>query len=412
MEPELEAILRRPFAEQVAAFRLRLGKLKGTQRWDDLAGAEHDRAFMVAGAAKADLLADLAGAVDRAISEGTGLEAFRRDFREIVERQGWHGWTGEETERGRAWRTRVIYRTNMASTYAAARSAQLVAAGFPLWVYRHGGSADPRPQHLAWDGLTLPADHPFWTTHGPPNGWGCSCYILGARSAAGARRLGGDPDKALPEGWDARDPRTGAPKGIDRGWDHAAGATVDRDVAAMADKTIRWERVLAKEFMSSVPEETRDRLARATRASPVVRTELRRYVERVLGERNGAPIAPEVLRQQYKTAGLLTEAQVRMLGRLLGAPVAGYDFALARDDVVHIARRHGEALGGLPGVTPQIVADALAGLDVATFSQGREPGTVAAEIDLGGWRWRMVLRRQSARRMLRLVTLFPVGRAP
>ena len=26
-----------------------------------------------------------------------------------------------------------------------------------------------RPQHLEWDGLILPIDHPFWQTHGSPN---------------------------------------------------------------------------------------------------------------------------------------------------------------------------------------------------------------------------------------------------
>lgn len=223
MADTVSGILGRPFPEQVAAFRLRLGNLVPTRRWDDISGAAHDRAFMVAGAMKADLLADLAGAVDKAIAEGRGIEAFRRDFREIVTRQGWHGWTGEGSRRGEAWRTRVIYRTNMATTYAAGRLAQLVEGGFSFWVYRHGGSREPRIQHLSWNGLTLPPEHAWWDTHYPPNGWGCSCFVLGARSEAGARRLGGDPDKPLPRGWDTTNPRTGAPPGIDRGWGHAPG---------------------------------------------------------------------------------------------------------------------------------------------------------------------------------------------
>lgn len=222
---DLRATFRRPFAEQVAAFRLRLGDLVPTARWDDIARSQHDRAFMVAGAMQADLLADLGAAVDRAIAEGTGLEEFRRDFRRIVAERGWHGWTGEGTKAGEAWRTRVIYRTNMATSYAAGRMAQLVEGGFAFWVYRHGGSREPREVHLGWNGLVLPPDHPFWATHAPPNGWGCSCYIVGARSEAGARRLGGDPDKALPDGWQAPDPKTGAPAGIDKGWDYAPGAT-------------------------------------------------------------------------------------------------------------------------------------------------------------------------------------------
>lgn len=233
---DLSTTFRRPFREQIAAFRLRLGNLVPTERWDDITHAQHDRAFMVAGAQKADLLADLATAVDKAISQGTSLEEFRRDFRATVTRRGWHGWTGEGSTRGEAWRTRVIYRTNIATSYAAGRMAQLIEGNFAFWVYRHGGSSEPRVIHLGWDGLVLPPDHPFWITHGPPNGWGCSCYVVGARTEAGARRLGGDPDKRLPDDWQSRDPRTGAPKGIDKGWDYTPGATAVADVLALRDK--------------------------------------------------------------------------------------------------------------------------------------------------------------------------------
>jgi hypothetical protein len=226
----------KPFKEAVAAFRLRLGNLVPTAKWDDLWQDQHDRAFMVAGATKADLLADLAAAVDKAISQGTSLEEFRRDFRRIVEERGWHGWTGEGTKAGEAWRTRVIYRTNMRTSYAAGRMAQLVEGGFSLWVYRHGGSVEPRLIHLGWDGLVLPPDHPFWATHAPPNGWGCSCYVVGARSFAGAQRLGGQPGKPLPGGWQKLDQKTGAPVGIDRGWAYAPGRTAARDIAVLAPK--------------------------------------------------------------------------------------------------------------------------------------------------------------------------------
>ena len=225
-----------PFAEQIAALRLRMANLVGTVKWDDLVHAQHDRAFMVAGAMKADLLDDLAKAVLRSIEEGTGLEAFRKDFRSIVEKHGWHGWTGEGTAKGEAWRTRVIYRTNMATSYAAGRMAQLVAGKFAYWVYFHGNSKEPRHQHLAWDGIALPPDHPFWKTHYPPNGWGCSCYASGARTAAGVKRLGGNPDKPLPDGWQAMDPRTGTEVGISKGWGYAPGASVAQDVVALRDK--------------------------------------------------------------------------------------------------------------------------------------------------------------------------------
>lgn len=230
---EMAAVYRRPFLEQIEALRLRLGNQVPTASWRDLWKGQHDRAFAVAGAMKADLLADLAGAVEKAISQGTSLQEFRKDFREIVERRGWHGWTGEETAQGRAWRTKVIYQTNMRISYMTGRYAQLVKGGYKYWVYRHGGSADPRLEHLSWDGLILPADHPFWITHFPPNGWGCSCYVLGARSMAAARRLGGKPDLKLPDGWAALRPETGEPHGIGTGWGYAPGRSVADDINEM-----------------------------------------------------------------------------------------------------------------------------------------------------------------------------------
>ena len=232
----LRAFLRRPFPEQVAAYRLRLGALVPTRSWDELAQAAHDRAFAVAGATKADLLADLALAIDRAVARGTGLEEFRRDFRALVVRHGWHGWTGEGTRSGEAWRTRVIYRTNMRTSYAAGRMAQLREAGFRYWIYRHGGSLEPRQHHLALDGLILPSDHPFWDVWAPPNGWGCSCWVTGAHTMRAAVRRGGKPEVELLDGWDAINPRTGAPEGIDAGWAYAPGARASDTITMAARK--------------------------------------------------------------------------------------------------------------------------------------------------------------------------------
>ena len=99
-------------------------------------------------------------------------------FREIVERRGWHGWTGEGTKAGEAWRTRVIYRTNMRTSYMAGRYAQLTEGNYAFWVYFHGGSVEPRLDHLSWNGIALPPGHPFWAAHFPPNGWGCSSSIF------------------------------------------------------------------------------------------------------------------------------------------------------------------------------------------------------------------------------------------
>lgn len=228
MPDALQGVFKRPFAEQIAFFRQKLGNLIPTERWDDVLKSAHDTGFMVAGAAKADLLADLAAAVDLAVSEGGSIDAFRKDFDKIVERHGW-SYRGEYN-----WRTRTIYRTNMATSYSAGRLAQLTESGFQYWIYRHSDSvARPRPLHLSWNGLALPANHVWWQTHYPPNGWGCMCYVVGARSERGVSRLGGKLGNPPDDGTEP----DGRPKGIDKGWDYQPGATaVDRVRQQIMDK--------------------------------------------------------------------------------------------------------------------------------------------------------------------------------
>jgi hypothetical protein len=256
----LTATFRKPFAEQVAAWRLRLGELRPTASSADPGYTDFARAFMVAGAVKADLLADLAAAVDRAIVEGTGYAAFKRDFQAIVEKHGWHSYTGSETEKGREWRMRTIYRTNMRTTYMAGRHAQLVDGNYRFWVYRHSGAAHPRLDHLSWDGVALPPDHPFWRTHYPPNGWGCGCLAEGARTEKGIRRAGGNPDKKLPEGWDRRDPKTGAPPGIGKGWAKSPEPDAAGVIVSLKDKLPGLPAPIGAAMAAIWPETARRRL--------------------------------------------------------------------------------------------------------------------------------------------------------
>ncbi len=330
---EASGVMAEPFAEQIAFFRRKLGNLVPTRRWDDLQGAAHDQAFIVAGAMEADLLTDLAAAVDKAISEGQGIDAFRRDFKAVVARNGWTGWTGEGSVQGEAWRVKTIYRTNSYTSYAAGRFAQLKASNFRFWVYRHGGSLEPRPDHLSWNGVALPPDHPFWTTHYPPSDWGCSCFVAGADSEAGIRRAGGDPAKKLPANWQAIDPKTGAPIGVGKGWAYAPGASVADTVNALAAKIGSWEYRVAKAFMEDVPEAQRDALADAYRALPSTAADTARAARLATSEAPGAAALTE-----ERTLGLLTASQVKALGR----EGQGFDFAIAPDEFRHVAREHAD----------------------------------------------------------------------
>lgn len=55
---------------------------------------------------------------------------------------------------------------------------------FPNIQYMMTRAMNPRPEHLAWVGIILPMDDPFWITHVPPVAWGCECWIRQTREAA------------------------------------------------------------------------------------------------------------------------------------------------------------------------------------------------------------------------------------
>lgn len=157
-----------PFDEAISYLS---GKINlDTDKWDDILDAEHDAAFVVAGA-KGSLLSDLRGAVDRAIANGQRPEDFLKDFERISE--GW-AHTGDK-----AWRANIIHMTNLTQSYAAGRATyQLdpeVMRVQPYLQWVHSNSGKPRPSHLALDGRVFRAEAiPFY----PPNGYGCLCRTI------------------------------------------------------------------------------------------------------------------------------------------------------------------------------------------------------------------------------------------
>lgn len=158
-----------PFDEAIDYFRKKVNVPTAT--WKDLWKSMHDRAFSVAGAMQEELIEDLRTAIDKAIAEGTTLATFRTEFDEIVQKFGWI-YNG-----GKGWRTAVMLNTNMAVAYSQGGYRQMtdpdVLAARPYLRYVGSSSMNPRPEHQAWYNIVLPADHPWWDTHYPPNGWGC-----------------------------------------------------------------------------------------------------------------------------------------------------------------------------------------------------------------------------------------------
>ncbi|MFP9470316.1 PBECR2 nuclease fold domain-containing protein [Pectobacterium brasiliense] len=217
-----------PFREQIAFLERKLNTK--TDAWTDVYGAEHDNEFMVAGANRDDLVADLRTAVEKAIAGGT-LEKFRKEFAAIVQRYGWSYNGGFE------WRSRVIYETNLRSSYMAGRYQQLMAMRetHPYWEYVHSEVVEePREEHLGWNGMVLRWDDPWWIYHFPINAWGCQCSVI-ARTEDDLKRMGkAGPDTAPQITFVERvigqrspgGPRTVfVPQGIDPGFEHTPGRT-------------------------------------------------------------------------------------------------------------------------------------------------------------------------------------------
>ena len=310
--------VRQQFQEQIDFLRRKLNL--PSESWRDIQSAAHDRAFVVAGATKADLLHDLRKAVDQAV-QGGSIGEFRKNFAEIVAKHGWTGWTGEGTKAGEAWRTRVIYQTNLMTSYAAGRRAQLLDPDLverrPFWRYVHNDSVThPRPQHKRWGDmkLTLRHDHPFWETHFPPNGWGCKCRVVAV--AAPGDGDGTEP----PEGWAQTDPATGAPVGIDEGWGYAPGARADSELRSFVqDKLIDYPPAI--ERMLSV--DVNRHLNTTERITD--------FVQRV---RDGS------LRNEDLWMGFVEPEAAARIKAATGQDVDSYMVLLPEDNVRHTYREH------------------------------------------------------------------------
>lgn len=252
-----------PFSQAVDFFRDKVSL--PSERWDDLWQGMHSRAFVVAGATKTELLADLRGAVDKAISQGTTLAEFRKDFDSIVEKHGW------QYKGNRAWRTAVIYDTNLTVAYSAGRykgmTADAVLAARPWWKYLPSSSAQRRPEHVQWYGIVLRHDDPWWNTHYPPNGWGCKCGVT-SMSNREYERTNDRLRTTAPEDstYDHINRQTGeitkVPVGIDPGWDYNPGVAAwgkklaDTAMAQwQAQKADAWQTLTPGDWMTySLPE--------------------------------------------------------------------------------------------------------------------------------------------------------------
>jgi hypothetical protein len=167
------------YKEAVKFFQDKL-KVLPTKKWDDIKGAMHTRAFTVAGCMQEDILRDFRSAVNAAISKGETLQDFRDRFYTIANK--WRAADpsfDEKMEKPKygAWRSKVIYQTNMLTCAAAGqeRQARSMPDVFTHAKYICQMLPGSREEHKAWNGIVLPVNDPWWQKHSPPNGFGCLC---------------------------------------------------------------------------------------------------------------------------------------------------------------------------------------------------------------------------------------------
>jgi len=242
--------------DAVRVFRQR-NLLSPTYNWQELWQDAHARAFTVSRLARLDLLAAVRNAVDDAIDNGASLREFQARLRPLLADAGWWG-TREviDPRTGEVLRTtfgptrlQLIYETNLRQSFAAGRWQRVQRNKSVLHYLRYRTARDERvrPAHAAWEGVTLPVDHPWWQTHYPPCGWRCRCraYAVSAAAIDRARARGERVITTAPAdgSYQVRNTATGevltVPAGVDPGFGYNAGiaagaALQDARAAALA----------------------------------------------------------------------------------------------------------------------------------------------------------------------------------
>lgn len=211
--------------------------LKPAFSWQDVWAEEHAYGFTVAKAVDTELLGVFKSSIQKAIDSGQGFDEWRKGLLPELHRLGWTGprmvtdpsgqWKPKEVDFSNGRRLSTIFWSNVRSARAAGQWERIQRSkkALPYILYVHTTAERPRKEHLAWAGTILPADDSFWSTHFPPNGWGCKCSVrqisrweYDKLSKSGQYRLEAPTIEERP----FLNKRTGeitrVPVGIDPGW--------------------------------------------------------------------------------------------------------------------------------------------------------------------------------------------------
>lgn len=187
---------------------------KPSRHWNELGREEMSRSFTAARTAGQDVIDDLYFAFYDTVAKG-GTEV---DFeRMVVPTLKAKGWLSDQGGPSIASRVRLIYDTNLRLARASGRWARYKSAKSGLPYLRAVTARDgrvrhppksPDSDHMAWDGIILSVDDPFWTRWFPPLGFRCRCSVIQMTRSQLARYPGGTTS---PNDLAEREARLGVP---------------------------------------------------------------------------------------------------------------------------------------------------------------------------------------------------------
>lgn len=186
------------FQEAIDAFQ---GRLPLTPDQFAALGAEaRAKAFTMAGVYREDMLSEVYGALNKALSEGTTFADFKRAAQDIWDQRGMAG--------PNPWHLNTVFQTNLQTSYQAGRYRQMseTVDSRPYWQYMAVMDGRTRPSHAALHGQVWPAIHPVWASIYPPNGFNCRCAVVSLSQdemdEEGLTAQQRPPDMQPDPGWD------------------------------------------------------------------------------------------------------------------------------------------------------------------------------------------------------------------
>ncbi len=171
-----------PFIEAIDYFRERVPMSTG--EFFALEEEARARAFTIAYAQKAGLVAGVKGSLQKALDEGISFGQWQQDANALYDRLG--------VTRMNPFHLDVVYRQNIQQSYMAGRYKQMtrpeVLKRRPYWEYIAVRDTHSRPSHARQHGNVYPADHPYWHTWYPTNGFRCRCGVRSLSAAEVEKR--------------------------------------------------------------------------------------------------------------------------------------------------------------------------------------------------------------------------------